>query len=59
MFDINNMNYKVKGMSKRLLLTIPDSLWKKLKLLGIPHENDSELIRNALIILTYERNRKK
>lgn len=57
-FIIKNIK---KFMSKRILLTIPDTLYKKLKNLGINHESDSELIRIALEILLYkkdERNKK-
>ncbi len=39
-----------KVMSKRVLVTIPDSLYEKLKKKGISHETDAELLRNALLL---------
>lgn len=45
-------------MSKRIMVTIPDSLYKQLKSMGLNHESDSELIRIALEILLYDRLKK-
>jgi len=46
-------------MSKRIMVTIPNALYKKIKNLGINHESDSELIRIALEILLYEKRKEK
>ena len=42
-------------MSKRIFITIGDNLYQRLKKENIPHDSDSELIKNSIILFLGER----